>query len=130
LKWTEKWLINVLYFIIGIIAVLSIAWTLFVNPSGKMNSVSERINTESHKSLIGAAGVSAVPNCSRVVQIEGLRADLTNHLRACYEIQCVWSYLISNCCWYSSGIPWIVLNVTKKALFELLIFFRDVSEDV
>lgn len=30
--------------------------------------------------LIGAAGVSAVPDSARVVQIEGLKADPTNHL--------------------------------------------------
>ncbi|MDY0098320.1 MAG: sodium ion-translocating decarboxylase subunit beta [Bacteroidales bacterium] len=30
--------------------------------------------------LIGAAGVSAVPDSARVVQVEGLRADPTNHL--------------------------------------------------
>jgi oxaloacetate decarboxylase beta subunit len=30
--------------------------------------------------LVGAAGVSAVPDSARVVQTEGLRADPTNHL--------------------------------------------------
>ena len=30
--------------------------------------------------LIGAAGVSAVPDSARVVQHEGLKADSTNHL--------------------------------------------------
>ena len=30
--------------------------------------------------LVGAAGVSAVPDSARVVQNEGLRADPTNHL--------------------------------------------------
>ncbi len=30
--------------------------------------------------LIGAAGVSAVPDSARVVQIEGLKSDPTNHL--------------------------------------------------
>jgi len=30
--------------------------------------------------LIGAAGVSAVPDSARVVQIEGLKADPSNHL--------------------------------------------------
>jgi oxaloacetate decarboxylase beta subunit len=30
--------------------------------------------------LIGAAGVSAVPDSARVVQHEGLKADPTNHL--------------------------------------------------
>ena len=30
--------------------------------------------------LVGAAGVSAVPDSARVVQTEGLKADPTNHL--------------------------------------------------
>jgi len=30
--------------------------------------------------LIGAAGVSAVPDSARVAQMEGLKADPTNHL--------------------------------------------------
>jgi len=30
--------------------------------------------------MIGAAGVSAVPDSARVVQMEGLKADPTNHL--------------------------------------------------
>ncbi len=30
--------------------------------------------------LVGAAGVSAVPDSARVVQNEGLKADPTNHL--------------------------------------------------
>jgi carboxybiotin decarboxylase len=30
--------------------------------------------------LIGAAGVSAVPDSARVVQLEGLKSDPTNHL--------------------------------------------------
>jgi len=30
--------------------------------------------------LIGAAGVSAVPDSARVVQVEGLKADPNNHL--------------------------------------------------
>jgi len=30
--------------------------------------------------LIGSAGVSAVPDSARVSQLEGLRADPTNHL--------------------------------------------------
>jgi len=41
---------------------------LFLNEKNKINP------------LIGAAGVSAVPDSARVVQSEGLRADPTNHL--------------------------------------------------
>lgn len=41
---------------------------LFLKPGKKINP------------LIGAAGVSAVPDSARVVQIEGLKADPTNHL--------------------------------------------------
>ncbi len=41
---------------------------LFLNEENKINP------------LIGAAGVSAVPDSARVAQIEGLKADPTNHL--------------------------------------------------
>jgi len=41
---------------------------LFLKPGKKINP------------LIGAAGISAVPDSARVVQIEGLKADPTNHL--------------------------------------------------
>jgi oxaloacetate decarboxylase beta subunit len=41
---------------------------LFLNKENKINP------------LVGAAGVSAVPDSARVVQTEGLRADPTNHL--------------------------------------------------
>jgi oxaloacetate decarboxylase beta subunit len=41
---------------------------LFLNGENKINP------------LIGAAGVSAVPDSARVVQMEGLKADPTNHL--------------------------------------------------
>jgi oxaloacetate decarboxylase beta subunit len=41
---------------------------LFLNVENKINP------------LVGAAGVSAVPDSARVVQNEGLRYDATNHL--------------------------------------------------
>ncbi len=41
---------------------------LFLSPRNKINP------------LVGAAGVSAVPDSARVVQTEGLKADPTNHL--------------------------------------------------
>ena len=41
---------------------------LFLKPENRINP------------LIGSAGVSAVPDSARVSQLEGLRADPTNHL--------------------------------------------------
>ena len=66
-----------LIFILGATAVmLATAWgVLFAKIMNLLLSKENRINP-----LIGAAGVSALPDSALVVQIEGLKADPENHL--------------------------------------------------
>lgn len=68
---------SILIFILGALAfmiataggvIFAKMMNLFLNPENKLNP------------LIGAAGVSAVPDSARVVQHEGLKEDPTNHL--------------------------------------------------
>ena len=68
---------SILIFVLGAVSfmlatagglIFAKVMNLFINKEDKINP------------LIGAAGVSAVPDSARVVQTEGLRADPTNHL--------------------------------------------------
>lgn len=64
-------------FVLGLIAfvVATAAGVLFAKVMNLFLSKENKINP-----LIGAAGVSAVPDSARVAQMEGLREDSTNHL--------------------------------------------------
>lgn len=68
---------SILIFVLGAVSfivataggvVFAKVMNLFLKPENKINP------------LIGAAGVSAVPDSARVVQMEGLKEDSTNHL--------------------------------------------------
>ncbi len=68
---------SILIFILGALSfivataggvIFAKVMNLFLNDENKINP------------LVGAAGVSAVPDSARVVQVEGLRYDPTNHL--------------------------------------------------
>jgi oxaloacetate decarboxylase beta subunit len=64
-------------FVLGLIAFIAAtaAGVLFAKVMNVFLSKDNKINP-----LIGAAGVSAVPDSARVAQMEGLREDPTNHL--------------------------------------------------
>lgn len=68
---------SLLIFILGAssFVVSTAGGVLFAKIMNLFLSKDNRINP-----LIGAAGVSAVPNSARVAQIEGLKADPSNHL--------------------------------------------------
>ncbi|MCD4747540.1 MAG: sodium ion-translocating decarboxylase subunit beta, partial [Bacteroidales bacterium] len=62
--------LGAVYYIIATAGGIIIAkvMNLFLPKDNKINA------------LVGAAGVSAVPDSARVVQMEGLKSDPTNHL--------------------------------------------------
>ncbi len=68
---------SILIFILGALSfiVATAGGVIFAKVMNLFSSKENKINP-----LIGAAGVSAVPDSARVVQIEGLRYDSTNHL--------------------------------------------------
>lgn len=68
---------SLLIFILGAISfvIATAGGLIFAKGMNLFLKGDNRINP-----LIGAAGVSAVPDSARVVQIEGLKADPTNHL--------------------------------------------------
>lgn len=68
---------SILIFVLGAISfmVSTAGGVLFARIMNLFLSDNNRINP-----LIGAAGVSAVPDSARVAQMEGLKADPTNHL--------------------------------------------------
>ncbi len=68
---------SILIFVLGALSfvVATAGGILFAKVMNLFSSKDNKINP-----LIGAAGVSAVPDSARVVQTEGLRYDSTNHL--------------------------------------------------
>ncbi len=68
---------SILIFVLGALSfvVATAGGVLFAKVMNLFSSENNKINP-----LIGAAGVSAVPDSARVVQTEGLRYDPTNHL--------------------------------------------------
>jgi len=68
---------SILIFILGALSfiVATAGGVIFAKVMNLFLSDDNKINP-----LVGAAGVSAVPDSARVVQIEGLRYDPTNHL--------------------------------------------------
>ncbi len=68
---------SILIFILGALSfiVATAGGLIFAKVMNLFLSQENKINP-----LVGAAGVSAVPDSARVVQTEGLRADPTNHL--------------------------------------------------
>jgi oxaloacetate decarboxylase beta subunit len=68
---------SILIFILGALSfvVATAGGVIFAKVMNLFSSADKKINP-----LIGAAGVSAVPDSARVVQTEGLRYDPSNHL--------------------------------------------------
>jgi len=68
---------SILIFVLGAVSfvIATAGGVLFAKVMNVFSSKDNKINP-----LIGAAGVSAVPDSARVVQQEGLKADKTNHL--------------------------------------------------
>jgi oxaloacetate decarboxylase beta subunit len=68
---------SILIFVLGALSfvVATAGGVIFAKVMNLFSSVDNQINP-----LIGAAGVSAVPDSARVVQTEGLRYDSSNHL--------------------------------------------------
>ncbi len=68
---------SILIFVLGALSfvVATAGGVIFAKVMNLFSSSDNKINP-----LIGAAGVSAVPDSARVVQTEGLRYDSTNHL--------------------------------------------------
>ena len=68
---------SILIFILGALSfmVATAGGVIFAKVMNLFSNKDNKINP-----LVGAAGVSAVPDSARVVQIEGLKADKTNHL--------------------------------------------------
>ncbi len=68
---------SLLIFVLGALSfmVATAGGVIFAKVMNLFLSEENRINP-----LIGAAGVSAVPDSARVVQLEGLKSDPTNHL--------------------------------------------------
>lgn len=68
---------SILIFVLGAVSfmVATAGGVLFAKFMNLFTKEENKINP-----LIGAAGVSAVPDSARVVQVEGLRADPSNHL--------------------------------------------------
>jgi len=68
---------SILIFVLGALSfiVATAGGVLFAKVMNLLSSKDNKINP-----LIGAAGVSAVPDSARVVQTEGLRYDPSNHL--------------------------------------------------
>lgn len=68
---------SILIFVLGAIAfmIATAGGVLFAKFMNLFLSSDKKINP-----LVGAAGVSAVPDSARVVQLEGLKYDPTNHL--------------------------------------------------
>ena len=68
---------SILIFILGALSfvVATAGGVIFAKVMNLFSSTDKKINP-----LIGAAGVSAVPDSARVVQTEGLRYDPSNHL--------------------------------------------------
>ncbi|MFK5857642.1 MAG: sodium ion-translocating decarboxylase subunit beta, partial [Bacteroidota bacterium] len=68
---------SILIFILGALSfiVATAGGVIFAKVMNLFLSDDNKINP-----LIGAAGVSAVPDSARVVQVEGLKYDSTNHL--------------------------------------------------
>jgi len=68
---------SILIFVLGAISfiVATSGGVIFAKVMNLFLSSDNKINP-----LVGAAGVSAVPDSARVVQVEGLRYDPTNHL--------------------------------------------------
>ncbi len=68
---------SILIFVLGALSfiVATAGGVMFAKVMNLFSSKENKINP-----FIGAAGVSAVPDSARVVQLEGLRYDSTNHL--------------------------------------------------
>lgn len=68
---------SVLIFVLGALSfmIATAGGVMFAKVMNLFLSADNKVNP-----LIGAAGVSAVPDSARVVQTEGLKADPTNHL--------------------------------------------------
>jgi len=68
---------SILIFVLGALSfmIATAGGVLFAKVMNIFSKKDNKINP-----LIGAAGVSAVPDSARVVQTEGLKADKTNHL--------------------------------------------------
>jgi len=68
---------SILIFVLGALSfiVATAGGVIFAKVINLFSAADNKINP-----LIGAAGVSAVPDSARVVQTEGLRYDSTNHL--------------------------------------------------
>jgi len=68
---------SILIFVLGALSfiVATAGGIIFAKVMNLFLNVENKINP-----LVGAAGVSAVPDSARVVQNEGLRYDATNHL--------------------------------------------------
>jgi carboxybiotin decarboxylase len=68
---------SILIFVLGALSfmVATAGGVLFAKAMNLFLSKENKINP-----LVGAAGVSAVPDSARVVQMEGLKSDPTNHL--------------------------------------------------
>jgi len=68
---------SIMIFVLGAISfmVATAGGVLFAKVMNLFLSNENKINP-----LVGAAGVSAVPDSARVVQMEGLKSDHTNHL--------------------------------------------------
>ncbi len=68
---------SILIFVLGALSfmIATAGGIIFAKVMNLFSRKDNKINP-----LIGAAGVSAVPDSARVVQVEGLKADKTNHL--------------------------------------------------
>ncbi|HRZ77312.1 MAG TPA: sodium ion-translocating decarboxylase subunit beta, partial [Bacteroidales bacterium] len=68
---------SIMIFVLGALSfmVATAGGVLFAKVMNLFLSTEDKINP-----LIGAAGVSAVPDSARVAQMEGLKADPSNHL--------------------------------------------------